>query len=476
MSDPYLKNPYSTNDSEAVVESIVDMMLQTEELFSDQVGNYNRRIHRVQRQIKQEQEKLKLLLAENNLSPNIPQFSKVLGDYLYPDSESEPAQTYINPETASGKTHTVLEVYSLKEIASHEPGVNDAIRDSMERIYKARNMLSKLTYRQQKLNNIYGESIEKKKRSATYKDLKKKNKETALLIAEVRSFRDVILQIPDELAAQKAKADHDLGMNVYCSAYVVRRKTIVKDAADFYDAFPDDEDVQSTMDNLLSLMSTAMPKQYTGAIQRKEAILRLLDGALAELGILLADSIGELNTLAGSQGIPNEKIESIRRNVISVLRSQVKSKVTTKITRDQMLAVNDSDITEKVRKKDRFVNALNRMSDAVTQGAEAMGEVAQQFSKRLFDKAVISSGFPESFQKTGVETLKDNQREVVRQKYGGEIPFCDEVIIINDDGTKEFVKKVDATEIEDGVYMKNSDLKKNQYFEAFGRDPNDVNT
>ncbi|MBD3260237.1 MAG: hypothetical protein GF334_00940 [Candidatus Altiarchaeales archaeon] len=476
MSDPYLKNPYSSNDSEAVVESIVDMMLQTEELYSDQFNNYLRRIHRVRRNIKREQEKLKLLLAENNLSPSLPQFSKVLGDYLYPDSESEPAQTYVNPEESYTKTHTVLEVYTLKEIAAQQPGVNDAIRDSMERIYKERNMLSKLTYKFHKLNNVFGESIERKKSSSSYKDVKKKNRDIAVLISEVRSFRDVIQQIPDELAASKAKEDLNTGMNVYCSAYMVRKKQVIKDAADLSEDFSDDTSLQDTINGLLAIMSLSMPKQYTGTVENKKSILRLLDGALTDLGLLLADTIGELNLLAGSSGIPNEKVESIRRNIISVLRSQVKSKVTTKTTRDQMLAVNDSDISEKVRKKDRFVNALNRMSDAVTQGAEAMGEVAQEFSKRLFNTAVLSSGFPETFQKTGLEALKDNQREVVRQRYGGEIPFCDEVIVINDDGTKEFVKKEDATEIEDGTYRKNSDLKRNQYFDEFGRDPNDVNT
>jgi len=166
--------------------------------------------------------------------------------------------------------------------------------------------------------------------------------------------------------------------------------------------------------------------------------------------------------LQGNEGgyVRDKRIKVLKQKILNALddptiTGSFLDKETTVETEQNKLSVNYNKSVEEVN------NFKNRVSDIIERPADAVQEIIldtlgeNRLFKRLFKRLTYAGIMPAKSDKNFEESFEGYWRDRIRKKYGGNVPFCDEV----DEEEKPieikgiFYKREEVINIGSGIYL-----------------------
>jgi len=140
------------------------------------------------------------------------------------------------------------------------------------------------------------------------------------------------------------------------------------------------------------------------------------------------------------KGIGNTTIDSLVSATEELLRSPA--------TRHKMSTSDLNNLIDSNRVIGlRAVEKIDEVKDKLQGGVDNLDQAFIRAQKNLLRRISHIVGFPVGHAFDREENLEDHLREKIRNEYGGDIPFCDEVRTIDSRGDIVFIKKVDMDSI-----------------------------
>jgi len=146
-----------------------------------------------------------------------------------------------------------------------------------------------------------------------------------------------------------------------------------------------------------------------------------------------------------------------------LLDSEVKASTTDKVNEKQVQEVNKNYLDEAVKYVDNVKKQLERY-----------GTAAGDFVDKGIMGLISLIGFARKNNKVPQTSLEDRWREEIRNKYGGDVGFCDEVKGLNKDGVISWMKKDVAVEIRPGEFISKTLYDTQQYQKSQTENKTDV--
>ena len=466
MADLYTKKPYTAFESEAMVEQLFSDIQEDSYKAEDKIKHYTKKVERLMLRVNRYKQQLEDLLKYKNMDANIPLFSQVSGDLIYPDGKTEDGGTYITSDDLR-KNWSNPSINALREVANRDPVSDKVLRNLEDLIKKDTNTLSRLTKQLEILRNVNANVISAiADNGQTYGEYKTRLSDMQKLYKNLANYRSMLARIPANLTSEASKDGFLESLADNCTAYVDLRNYLINLVTSFItDKYLEDKDFLKNLMNLLSyLMST--PSQYTSCYASPTKYLNLATGQLSEVQELIKMAKDMLDTLAKDK--LNVELVTMKNSITSILRSSVHNSTVESLNQKQRVSINKEKIDEKNKKVKKFVGVFERIGVAIRRGDQNLDELFNEQPRDLLRKAALTAGFPVAPSKDDKEALRDNRREYVRAKYGGDIPFCDEVIVEGENGVKTFVKRSEAIEVSDGVYKKESNVTKETFLKNTG--------
>ena len=510
------KNVFNTNPSVSEIQNIESMYNNMSPLAEGIINKKKSTLRALKKKMSIQRDRLDDALKRLGQDPNHHALVESLANDFASLPEVKTIQTAVNVSKAAYKVYSDAQNSTFTKVIEEQTGpLVREIRNIIERLKSIKGKISELENKQKLYETLEKSAItNRKENKEKYRDLEKSHARLTAILGQMLSFRKIFEQIPDSLASEVKIEGFKQNLDVICVEYVSKKVWIHHNIEDYLDdpkmprEFKEIAQVQDstgTTQNRFGLEDILkdiekLPRQFINAVANKKDIIGVdtsvtsssankttktakkgteivdntqkKDGTLTRdirsLSLILEQSMAKIRAISGNgqSSVNNVALLSLKNKTLSVLKSQVKSSVTVNVNRTEMLETTKEKMIEKEEKSDKLGFALERLGAKFREGPEVVLSIFKEFGRDLVTRAIMNHGFPKRWEKKGQEVLKDNKREEVRKLYGGDVPFCDEVVIEYNDGKRVFVLKEDAQQLKDGTYV----LKSKEDSDAFNTD------
>lgn len=359
-----------------------------------------------------------------------------------PDTLSN-ALSMFKPEEYQIRVNSDPTYQLCRQVAlSYSKHVEDEITKRESNITKILSKKKMLTDKLYYLDRYHGEEVDKRQKDARYDTYKTQIIRVTQLQKETYELSDLFDDFPEEFTTQDAINRFNNSINVYCVMYKARLSRLTQDMEDFSTDYPE---YTALLSGCISrLKDTSLyPNQYPSAVDNRYDILvdcgQFIPDALNQIKSNITDN---LNALSGGTGIPNKKVRELIEKTKAIVTSEVRVNNADQSTLDQLKQKN-TDVLQK------SVDTVNEGRKWIEAGIDKITEFVISALGNKFENMltgfVLTKGFMKK--KTPIDADAKNKkiREVVRQEYGGDLPFCDEVEATNDNsGNYGWEKEIDC--------------------------------
>jgi len=346
--------------------------------------------------------------------------------------------------------------FDMKSVAQEEirdviRAIDIAIRDIDYELSKTDLFERRTSYIIKKLQSQES-SLNKAKLTsgARYKNIVQNISDINNVISKVSSLIFVLEDIPENFTTESESKKFETEFNQKTFSYNLERRALIEISEDYIEDYPE-QTVATTYIIDLRVYVESLPQQLTVIMPQKEEVLKTLKVFLKRA---ISDKIrikGKLEALAGEKH--NAEINKRVKDL--------KDELNTQLATDAINDIVDKSLTQDVarqatqRLKTATDNRIRRFRERLKKANTV--ELINDFKYEYLNWGSLFKRTEEK-DRTGDQTLEEYWREELRQKYGGDIPFCDEVRLL--DGS--FAKKTDVIlDSESGTYIRRQD-KKNQ--------------
>jgi len=409
--------------------------------------------------IKELREEFREFLRVNNLPQDYPIFNEVLSDDVYPDDVSESQQDRSEEDIESARTkifsdQTTLQTRTVLERASP---IQREIEEYIDRI-------TKLWHRKAELDNEkeFIEGLQKRYKSrienneTLYTSLRTNLEKLNTMLRHLREFSMIFTLYPSAFTSEDKIRQQDVLTEKYGSFYASKKKRIVRTANNLAETFSDSDDAFSdsvfseTMNEIKTYFLEGLPATYKSAIDIRDVIVAQVESLSQTVISLVGSAHVALDQIRGSEGVDNPELDQLISNSRLILQSAVRSRNVSQDNLDDIVQTNQRVLVQ-------AQNAAKEFNANLQAGIDSVNERFANAQKRWLRKMALSIGYPVENTRSGSKNYEETVRERVRQKFGGNLPFCDEVIVQEANGQNTFVKRDEATLV-GGVYKRKSDI------------------
>lgn len=459
-SNLYRKNPQATSQSIADIDNLVSIYLAAEPEMESRLPELRNQAKILKKEIQKIRNRIEELSEEKGYPDYLVVKSDILGDSIVPDSTPE---SYLNFRdlAKSRKRNFIDETVSEVESVLGREAKNSIgeLRELSDALRKANSLKSQIEYTIKKIENVQSEIISRQKKNISrYKQLMDQRYELRKLIRMNYEIIDLFDGYPEDFTSEDAIKIQDTTIDTFCTLYKKRIKTFLKAVNTFSEDHPE---YSESMEEIRKALTTKklFKDQYISAIDNKEAIILFLDGTVNILSSI-RDNIGSnLDALAGKTGIKNTSLKNLVDRAKQILKSPVKAPNTDDLSQAQLQEQNGILLNKTIQKVNNIRDTLFRNID---QFNIFQGKIAEGINDKVAETLSII-GFPQKREKTPQETLEDRWREEIRNEYGGDIGFEDEVKAENSDGDLVWMKRSEAVEVKEGVWKSKTLVNSEEY-------------
>jgi len=441
------KDTYVKANSIADIQELMTIAKNQKEYHEDRIRILKRRIEDINRHILVVREDFLSFLSSNGIDPNYPVMSDVTADDVVPCTVSEPVMSAIAIEEAMlPNIPNISFLRTINLLKKKYGSLQDEIEEYCDTLSKMRLKKSHLEATLESVQKSIEEYQDKiKENQQEYNDSVKNLDKIKSLYQNILEFKSIFTSIPDNFTTDSYIKFQNNYFDRYSTIYYGKKNSVKKYAdilQDTYQLTPLDqmeEGFYMTVFRDISIYfgqydGDNLPDKYVDAIPHKKEILLKLEDFSVSLDKLILNVKLTLDLVRGVKGIGNSVVDGLVNSVNELSKSFVAEN---KVEHTTLESISNNNYTTNLAVNQN----ISRIKDKLQLGIESFDGKFMRVSGKYLRKIALSVGFPKTFLYDRDTNLEDCVRERVRRKYGGDIPFCDEVATKNINGNRVFVKK-----------------------------------
>ena len=443
------KDTFVKQDSIADIQELITIAKNQKEYHEDRIRIIKKRIENIDKQILIVRDDFLSFLNSNGIDTNYPVMSSVVSDQIVPDTVPEDSMNSIAIEEAMLPNIPNTTFLTTINLLTHKYGtLQDEIEEYCDTLIKMRTKKSKLEdslESVQKSIEEYQDKIEENKKN--YNDSVNNLYKIKSLYQNLLDFKYLFVVLPDTFTSESYIDFQNNYFDRYSTIYYDKKKTIKKYADILQETY-----VPTAVDQMeggfymtvfgeISIYFGQYEKdnlqdKYVDAIPNKKRIIEKLDDLSILLNKLILNIKISINAIRGVKGVGNSVVDSLVTSTNEIAKSFVAEK---RVEHTTLESVSNNNYSINLGVKQN----INEIKNKLQLGVENLDEKFMRTSGKFLRKIALTFGFPKTFLYDRNTNIEDCVRDRVRQKYGGNIPFCDEEIKTDANGNTIFVKKSD---------------------------------
>jgi hypothetical protein len=462
------KDTYVKANSIADIQELMTIAKSQKEYHEDRIRILKRRIEDINRHILVVREDFLSFLSSNGIDPNYPVMSDVTADDIVPCTVSESGMSAIAIEEAMlPNIPNVSFLRTINLLKKKYGSLQDEIEEYCDTLSKMRLKKSQLEATLESVQKSIEEYQDKiRDNQQEYNDSVKNLDKIKSLYQSILEFKTIFTSIPDNFTTESYIKFQNNYFDRYSTLYYGKKNSVKKYADILHDTYQltsidqMEEGFYTTVFSDISAYfgqydGNNLPDKYVDAIPYKKTILLKLEDFSASLDKLILNVKSTLDVVRGVKGIGNSVVEGLVNSVTELSKSYVAEN---KVEHTTLESVSSNNYTNNISVNQN----INKIKDKLQMGIENLDDKFISSSGKFLRKIALSVGFPKTFLYDRNTNLEDCVRERVRRKYGGDIPFCDEVATTDINGNRVFVKKseMDSKTGKSTVEMQTDTLEK----------------
>jgi hypothetical protein len=444
------KDKFVKADSVADIQELTTIAKSQKEYHEDRIRILKRRIDNISKQILVVREDFLSFLSSNNIDPNYPVVSDVMSDAIVPDTVPDDSMSVIPIEEAmlpNIPNQTFLMTINLlrEKYGSLEDEIEE-YGDTLGKMRLRKAMLEGTLASVQKSIEEYQDKITENK--AMYNDSVSNLDKIKSLYQNLLDFKYLFTVIPENFTAASYMQFQNNYFDRYSTIYYDKKTTIKKFADILHETYvptPIDQAEEGFYMVVFNDIATYfgpydeenLPNKYVDAIPKKNDIIKKMEEFSNSLSKLILNVKTTLDVIRGVKGVGNSVVDGLVNSTNEIAKSFAGQK---KIEHTTLESVSKSNYSVNLGVNQK----IDTIKDKLQMGVESLDAKFMKSSSKFLRKIALTVGFPSTFLYDRNTNIEDNVREKVRRKYGGNIPFCDEVIMKDTNGNNIFVKKSDV--------------------------------
>jgi hypothetical protein len=440
------KDTFVKSSSIADIQELVTIAQNEKEYHEEKVKLLKNRIEEVSRSIRVTREMFLSFLNSHGLDPNYPIFGDVLSDEIVPDTVPEQAMSAVPISDAmlpNIPNSTFL--YTQNLLQTKYETLQDEIEEYTDSIAKMKLKKAELEARLDSVKKSIEEYQDKISDQQTlYDDSVKNLDKIRSLYSSLLDFKYLFTVLPSEFTADSYRKFQDNYFDRYSTNYHGKKKSIKKYADILQETYKPtsidmmEEGFYMTVFRDISIYfgpfeEDNLPDKYVDAMPKKTDILKKLEGFSTDLNKLILNVKTSVDTIRGVKGVGNSIVDGLIASTNEIANSFATQK---RIEHTTLEEISNTNYTVKLS----FAQEVQGIKDKLSKGVDKLDEQFLKSSGKFLRKIALTVGYPVSYVYDRKTTLENHIREKVRRKYGGNIPFCDEVVATNAFGDKVFIK------------------------------------
>lgn len=451
------KDLFNTSNSISDIQELVYIAQDKKEFLDYQKNMYKRKIDEIKRRIIIIREEFYLFLIRNNINSDYPVFNSVTGEMVVPDTNPEQAVNAVSITTASLSNvpnDVFLRVMNI--LKNKFPSLQGDIERFVNELKKLRLNKSRFESKLEEIDRAQQEYQENvNKQEIEYKIIIKNLEKINSLYKNLLDFKYLFTIIPTEFTSETYSKFQTNYLDRYSVFYHGKKTRIRKISEKIQESYePTTVDVVQSGIFLTVFREIHnyfgpsyfgfeegdnLPDKYVDAVPLKDEIISYMDKFSNDLNELITNCKTTLDMIRGVKGIGNSSVDGLITSATEISKSFAAAK---KVDHETLKDVinNNSSIGSQINKNiDVFKSNLQN-------GVDNLDEKFIKYQKNLLRRMAAATGWPVFYNYAKETNLEAYLREKVRQRYGGDLPFCDEVRIVDSYGDEIYVKKSDIDE------------------------------
>jgi hypothetical protein len=445
---------YHSQDTIGELQYLVDLATNNKEAIDYSIIYVQERIVNLNHILKGAREELLHFLEKHNLSSDsFPVIHRVLCDDVMPDTAPEQNIGAVAVDKAMRKnipdeTFDILKIPLTVQVTIELNDRIDYVRKlklNMARYCADLENLRKSKADYAKKENSLGNS---------YKEIRTDLENFVALHESLGEFKYLFTNTPGTYTMDHSIKLQDNKTGQYGVYYIGKKKSIKNQADKLqenfvdiarYDPVPAFPDMLSTSKYLKEISTyfseqgdtpsdSTLPTHYVDAYGIKSEIIRKVTALMLKVSMMVGNTKAVLDAVRGTTGLGNRDLEGIYNLAIEISQSPANSLKIEQQEFKDITETNRTFLVQAQKKAESFKGTLQ----------QGMKNLDEFFLKKHRDLLVrmAALGYPKKDIKGRTETLENHVRERVRAKFGF-VPFEDEQIVMNLDGSYCFVKKTE---------------------------------
>ena len=431
-------------------EELTSIAQNQKEYNEERISVIKRRIDLIDKSIETLRDDFVSFMTSNGLDLDYTIMGEVTSDQVVPDTVPDDAMEAIPIEDAMIPSLTHATFLSVTNVLIDKyPTFQDEIEEYIDALKRKKLDKAKLENR---LNGVkksiqeYEDKISENK--TVYNDSISNLNKIKSLYQNLLDFKYLFVTLPDTFTAESYIKFQTNYLNRYSTVYYEKKNLIAKFSdilQEEYTITPIDQMEQgfyTTVFKDISIYFTGtesedgLKDKYVDTIPNKDKVIKKLEDFSVNLNKLILNIKMTLDSLRGVTGVGNSVVDGLVASTNEIAKSFVGRK---KVEHTTLKSIKSTNYSSNLSVNQQIEDVKNKLQ----LGVENLDEKFMRASNKLLRKIALRIGFPVKYIYDRTTNLEDHVREKVRQKFGGDIPFCDESVLINSEGKRTFVKKSD---------------------------------
>lgn len=446
------KDLFVSSNSMSGIQELVYIAQDKKEFLDYRKSMYKRKIDEIKRGIIRVREEFFSFLSRNNIDPDYPVFNTVTGEMVVPDSIPEQSVEAVSITTAS-LSNIPNDVFLKVTIILRKkyPSLQSEIENYTNELMKLRSNKSKFEAKIEEIDRAQQEYQENVNRQESYYKVIIKNLEKInSLYKNLLDFKYLFTVLPDKFTSETYSKFQTNYLDRYSVFYHGKKTRIRKISEKIQESYePTTVDIvqsgifltvfREIQDYFSPSDGENLPDKYVDAVPQKDEIISYLDKFSNDLKELISNCKITLDMIRGVKGIGNSVVDGLITSAKEISESFAAAKKVDQENLEDIINDNSSVGSQINRNIEVFKSNLQN-------GVDNLDERFIRYQKNLLRRMASATGWPVFFNYARETNLESYLREKIRQRYGGNIPFCDEIEIVDSNGDIIYVKKSDIDE------------------------------
>jgi len=423
--------------------------------IDDQIKSYKKELSKLRRKIKRQHSGLRSFIVKES----------VLGGGTGVDIDSDPNLASISVSDTVPNVGPLDLLADARDYKFFEKNHVDPTYTALNNIYKdltkdKRGKLESLVYdlkksnlRIKELEFFISKMYNLKADKESDKSLEERESDKGFLEASqayneyLHKFYGIFLQVTSTESTTEEEDRYRAYMQHNSVSFIHYKKKLISN----FDLLP--EDLKSNVKALnFKTHLEGLPKHFIGVplqtiVTTEVKIRNMID-------VLYESISNQKENISKEEGIKNNTIEDFSGRIQTMLKSDVYSRIADTKNKEELreeLSIEKSRIDEMTKGINDFLSKANKGKNYLEGVLAGEGPFKSDKARRFFKNLAFRTGGIIPTDPDTKKALEEDLRNLVREEYGGNLPFEDEEKVIDKNGKKRFIQLKYLVKVK-GVY------------------------